>query len=1016
MTPEHHQPPALPAAVDRAPGSPTMQQAILRLQEFWAGRGALVMQPFNTEVGAGTANPATSLRVLGPEPWQVAYVEPSVRPDDARYGENPNRLQTHTQYQVILKPAPDNPQEIYLESLEALGIDTRAHDIRFIEDNWASPALGAWGLGWEVWLDGLEITQFTYFQQAGGIVLDPIAVEITYGLERILMALENVRHFSQIHYNDTVTYGEVFAQSEYEMSRYYLDDADVELGHRLFQLYADEAQRMLDRKLPVPAYSYVLKCSHTFNVLDARGAISTTERARSFGLMRRLTRSVSELWVARREELGFPLGQWSPPAPATAAPLPDVSGTQPLLIEIGVEELPHVDVRRATESVRAAVEEQLAASTLEHGAVTVRATPRRIVVTVDDVAESEADTTHTVRGPRASAAYGEDGEPSKALLGFLRGQGKTPEDVTRVDVDGVDYVAVERFVPGRTSPSIVAGLADAAVRSLHAERNMRWGDPELSYSRPVRWLVVLLGTTHVPVAVSTLVSGTATRVLRSAAEPVLEVTDARTFTGLLAGAGIVLDRAERRERIVAAATELAASVGGRVDLDGESDLVDEVTDIVEDPRPILGSFEERFLDLPPQVLRTVMRKHQRYLPVVGADGAMLPHFITFANGPHDTPLVRAGNESVIRARYEDAAFFWRADLEVSPEELRSRLGALTFEERLGSFDDRVNRITDLARTFTAAYALDEKDAETVRRAASLGKFDLASQMVVELSSLAGTMAQEYAVRAGESAAVAQALAEMEMPRSSASGEPLSVPGAVLSLADRFDLLTSMYAVGSVPSGTSDPFGVRRTALGLVRVLRAFPALSAVSVRDGIRAAAERLAEQGIEASPAVQEQAVDFVRQRYEQQLIEAGHPHAVVRAVLPAADRPARADELIAVLTDAVQDEQARSIIAALQRSMRILPAGFTGGPAVGVLPDSAEPAERELASVVTRIEEAMAGHEGDVARLLSVAGALPAAAECFFDEIRVMHDDRDVREARLGLLARVAGLSGREVDWLAL
>ncbi|EWT02588.1 glycyl-tRNA synthetase subunit beta [Intrasporangium oryzae NRRL B-24470] len=992
-----------------------MQEAILRLQEFWASRGALVMQPFNTEVGAGTANPATSLRVLGPEPWQVAYVEPSVRPDDARYGENPNRLQTHTQYQVILKPAPENPQEVYLESLEALGIDTRAHDIRFIEDNWASPALGAWGLGWEVWLDGLEITQFTYFQQAGGIVLDPVAVEITYGLERIVMALENVRHFSQIQYNDDVTYGDVFAQAEYEMSRYYLDDADVELNHRLFQLYADEAQRMLDRKLPVPAYSYVLKCSHTFNVLDARGAISTTERARSFALMRRLTRAVSELWVARREELGFPLGEWTPPAPASAGPLPEVSGTQPLLIEIGVEELPHVDVRRATESVRAAVEEHLAATTLGHGAVSVKATPRRIVVTVEDVAESEADTTQTVRGPRASAAYGEDGEPSKALLGFLRGQGKTPEDVRRVDVDGVEYVAVERFVPGRTSPSIVAALADAAVRSLHAERNMRWGDPELSYSRPVRWLLVLLGTTHVPVAVSALVSGTSTRVLRTADQPVIEVSDARGFGELLARAGIVLDRDARLTRIVVAATELAASVGGIVDIAGESDLVDEITDIVEDPRAILGSFEERFLDLPPQVLRTVMRKHQRYLPVVGPDGRMLPHFITFANGPHDDDLVRAGNEAVIRARYEDASFFWRADLEVSPEEFRSRLGALTFEERLGSFDDRVNRIADLAETFSAAYDLDEKDAQTVRRAASLGKFDLASQMVVELSSLAGTMAQEYAARAGESSAVAQALAEMEMPRSSTSAEPISIPGAVLSLADRFDLLTSMYAVGSVPSGTSDPFGVRRTALGLVRVLRAFPMLSVVSVRDGIRAAAERLAEQGIETSAEAQEQAADFVLQRYELQLIEAGRPHAVVRAVLPAADRPARADELVDVLVDALQDEQARSIVAALQRSMRILPDGVDAAAGLE-LPETAEPAERELAGVVARIEAAMAGHQGDVARLFAVGGALPEAAERYFDEIRVMHDDPQVKASRLGLLARVAALGGHEVDWLAL
>ncbi len=253
----------------------TMQDALARLDGYWTGRGCLRVQPMNTEVGAGTLNPATFLRVLGPEPWRVAYVEPSVRPDDARYGENPNRIQCHTQYQVVLKPEPGDAQQLYLGSLEALGIDIRAHDVRFVEDNWASPALGAWGLGWEVWLDGLEITQFTYFQQAGGVDLDPVSVEITYGVERILMALQGVRHFKDIGYAPGVSYGEVFGQAEYEMSRYYLDDADVTANRALLETYAAEAQRMIDVGLPVPAYSFVLKCSHAFNVLDARGAVST---------------------------------------------------------------------------------------------------------------------------------------------------------------------------------------------------------------------------------------------------------------------------------------------------------------------------------------------------------------------------------------------------------------------------------------------------------------------------------------------------------------------------------------------------------------------------------------------------------------------------------------------------------------------------------------------------------------------------------------------------------------------
>jgi glycyl-tRNA synthetase len=999
-----------------------MQEVILRLQAFWAERGVLLQQPFNTEVGAGTANPATALRVLGPEPWNVAYVEPSVRPDDSRYGENPNRLQTHTQYQVILKPEPRDPQEVYLASLEAIGIDVRAHDIRFVEDNWTSPALGAWGLGWEVWMDGMEITQFTYFQQAGGLPLDPVAVELTYGLERIVMSLQAVSHFRDIRFadgpNGSVTYGEIYGQSEYEMSRYYLDEADIGLNRQLFEFYAEEAQKMLDQHLPVPAYSYILKCSHAFNVLDARGAVSTTERTRSFGLMRRLALAVSELWVARREELGFPLGTVAPilapvlPAQAT------VEALSTLLVEIGVEELPHAEVRKATEAVRDMLAAQLGSTGLATGELVVKATPRRIVATVAGVPPVEPDSTRVVRGPRASAAYDAEGQPTKALEGFLRGKGASPGQVVRITVGEHEYVAVQQHVPGRRATEIVPGIVGQVVRGLRADKNMRWSDPELSFARPIRWLTVFLGDAPVPVGVSTLASGTTTRVRRTAGKAVIEVASADGFEELLASHGIILDRAERRARVVAGARELAVTAGGIVDVDSESELIDEITDITEDPYPILGSFEERFLELPAPVLTTVMRKHQRYLPVVGQDGTLLPHFVTFANGPCDVDAVRAGNESVIRARYEDAAFFWNADLKVTPAEFRSRLDQLLFEDTLGSFDDRVARIADVADTFAAVAGLSEGDAATVRRTASLGKFDMASQMVIEFSGLAGTMAKEYATRAGEPAEVALALAEMEMPRSSASAAPTTLPGAVLSLADRFDLLTSMYVIGAIPTGSADLYGVRRTALGIVRVLRDFPALSAVTVSTGIAAAAGRLARQGVAADPLMIGRAADFVRQRYELQLLEQGKSHRLVRAVLPAADCPSHADALLAILTERLPDgaetDPGAAMVKAVQRVIRILPPGEP--EAVSELSHLTEPAEIALAGVVARIEKAMSGRDSDLAHLFAVSTALPDAVEEFFGAIRVLDADPAVRASRLALLRRIVAIADPEVDWTAL
>ncbi|MGB9593733.1 MAG: glycine--tRNA ligase subunit alpha, partial [Anaerolineae bacterium] len=290
----------------------SFQEVIMRLERFWADKGCLIWQPYNVQVGAGTMNPATVLRVLGPEPWNVAYVEPSVRPDDGRYGENPNRWSQYYQYQVILKPDPGNPQELYLESLEALGIDLRRHDVRFVEDNWQQPALGAWGLGWEVWLDGLEITQFTYFQQAGGFVLDPVAVEITYGLERIVMFLQGVKSFVDIDWGAGRTYGDVLLQQEIEHCTYNFDRASVPRLQELFRLYEAEARNALEARLVIPAHDYVLKCSHTFNVLDARGAIGVTERAHYFARMRDLARAVAEAYVAQREEMGHPWGVLKP--------------------------------------------------------------------------------------------------------------------------------------------------------------------------------------------------------------------------------------------------------------------------------------------------------------------------------------------------------------------------------------------------------------------------------------------------------------------------------------------------------------------------------------------------------------------------------------------------------------------------------------------------------------------------------------------------------------------------------
>ncbi len=289
----------------------TFQELILRLQQYWAEQGCVLLQPYDMEVGAGTFHPATFLRAIGPEPWSAAYVQPSRRPTDGRYGENPNRLQHYYQFQVVLKPSPSNIQELYLDSLKMLGLDTSIHDIRFVEDNWESPTLGAWGLGWEIWLNGMEVTQFTYFQQVGGLECRPVTGEITYGLERIAMYLQGVSSVYDLVWADgpmgKVTYGDVFHQNEVEMSTYNFEHADVDSLFTTFDTCERESQRMIEAGLPLPAYELVLKASHTFNMLDARKAISVTERQRFILRVRTLARAVAQAYYDRRESLGFPM-------------------------------------------------------------------------------------------------------------------------------------------------------------------------------------------------------------------------------------------------------------------------------------------------------------------------------------------------------------------------------------------------------------------------------------------------------------------------------------------------------------------------------------------------------------------------------------------------------------------------------------------------------------------------------------------------------------------------------------
>jgi glycyl-tRNA synthetase len=990
----------------------TMQDALLALTRYWTEHGCMTVQPMNTEVGAGTLNPATALRVLGPEPWRVAYVEPSVRPDDSRYGDNPNRLQTHTQFQVVMKPEPGDPQELYLGSLKALGIDIAAHDVRFVEDNWASPALGAWGLGWEVWLDGLEITQFTYFQQSGGIVLDPVSVEITYGIERIIMALQQVNHFKDITYAPGISYGEAFGQAEYEMSRYYLDEADVTAHRGMFEVYATQAARLVEARLPIPAHTYVLKCSQTFNVLDSRGAISTTERAQAFARMRKLAHSVAELWVQRRAELGYPLGTPAPPA-ATPAPQLDTltapESARTLAFEIGVEELPATEVTRAADAVHTALAGKLASTRLVHGTITVHAAPRRILALVDDIAPRETDDEQTVRGPRLSAAYDADGKATTAARGFARGQGIDVSQLQRLSVSGGDYVGYVKHVTGRTAGQVLAEVLPEVITELRADKNMRWRVPGLSYSRPIRWIAALLGDQVLPFTVAGMTAGRTTWVQRTATEPHVTISTADQYAGTLRAHHVEPDAAVRRDQIITQASTLAAQVGGHIDFEAESALTDEVTNLVEHPVAILGSFDGKYLELPAAILTTVMKTHQRYFPVHDHTAQLMPIFVAVANGACDHDTVRTGNEAVLSARYEDATFFYRNDLKIPLAEMKERLNRITFETRLGSLAERAQRIHATATGLADRIQLTGQDRATVCRAGELAKFDLGSELVVELSSLAGTMATEYARHAGEPAAVADALYAMELPRHGGDELPATIPGALLALADRFDLLAGLFAIGSEPTGSSDPFGLRRAALGVLNILLGPPQLAGLTIRGSLQLAASQ---QPVPTSDDLADRVLDFIARRFEQLMLEAGHAAASIRAVAPLIDSPARAHRTLEQLAELLPTNQFTEVHTAIQRVRRIVPEQAEKH----FDPDLFEsPAEQVLAQALHDTSTAL-GDDIDLQRFITESGRLVGPIGAFFGDVLVMADDPAIRRNRLGLLASIYELAANRLDWREL
>ncbi|HKP95047.1 MAG TPA: glycine--tRNA ligase subunit beta [Fibrobacteria bacterium] len=806
------------------------QDLVLTLQKYWSSRGCLLAQPYDVEKGAATFNPATFLRSLGPEPFDAAFIEPCRRPKDGRYGENPNRGQHYYQFQVVLKPSPLDILDLYIGSLKEIGIKPEEHDIRFVHDDWESPTLGAWGLGWEVWLDGMEITQFTYFQQVGGFDLSPIMGEITYGLERICMYLQKKNNMFELMYDGRFTYGDIYHQNEVQFSRHNFELADVDAQLGLFNAYEAECRRMCEAAVPAPALDYCLKASHAFNLLDARGAISVNERQGYILRVRTLAKAVAEAWMKKREELGHPLLARALPVPAPAAAAAAAgaaaSGTpaerEPLLVELGVEEMPARVFGPLLRDLPALLNKHLEPTQLQAEDVKVFVTPRRVAISIGSILTRQPDLKLELKGPPAHLAKDAQGNWTKAALAFATKAGLEPSKLEFRTLGGGEYLHARSQKKGRSALDILSELFPKVFAEIHWYKTMRWGDGKVApFVRPVIWLAALLGDRVIPMSFAGIASGNQSRGHRFLHNRGVPVPAAREgYLAALREAKVFADQEERKALVRKLTEETAAKAG--LSWRKDEELLETVTFLLEYAVPVLGGFEERLLEVPEEVLVSEMREHQKYFAMEKSDGRLANAFITLSNMQcADFNLVREGNERVLRARFSDAEFFLKEDRLRTLESRGKDLEKVTFTADLGpegTLAKKVARAEKLTAHIGRILELDAARLEKAVKVARLAKCDLTTNMVGEFPELQGIMGRYYAIAEGMDPIVADGIRDQYLPRNADDTFPGGDEAALAGLADRLDTLITMFAIGKAPTGSSDPYALRRACWSSIALI------------------------------------------------------------------------------------------------------------------------------------------------------------------------------------------------------
>jgi len=990
------------------------QDIVSTLSAFWAKHGCIIVSPYDVEKGAGTSNPATLMRSLGPEPFSAAYIEPCRRPTDGRYGTNPNRVQHYFQFQAILKPSPDDIVDIYLDSLKEIGLDSAQHDIRFVHDDWENPTVGAWGLGWEVWLNGMEITQFTYFQQAAGLSLPSITGEITYGIERIAMYLQNVDSIFDIQWNDQLTYGDLFFENEVQWSKYNFESQDSRMWMSHFENFKCEAKRLIDLGLPIPAYDFVLKSSHAFNMLDARGVISVSERASYIGQIRELAKGVADHYLALREKLGFPLLKYAKETPKVeqhlSVPLPKNSN-ETFVFEIRTEELPATFVPIGIDQLSKAFSLFLQKHNLSYTSIKCVGAPRRLAIIIEDLETSKPESTIEKRGPQQSVMWDESGKLTKAGEGFLRSVGLAPcskeasaPELSIQSVNGNDYVFATVQTPAINTAQLLHEHLPRLVHSLEFPKMMRWGNYTTAFARPIRSLLALLGPDVVPVTLEYVCSDRYTKGHRQLCPENIELSHAKEYETRLEKSYVLVDPKRRKERLLEQVEHIESSLN--LQAVQKEKVFAQLVHLSEWPEAVHVSFDSALLDAPKEVLISEMVEHQKYLPLVNSHGELTNHFIIVAdNTPSE--YIKKGNVKVLSARLADGSFLWKEDIKTSLYDLRDKLHTIVYQRALGSVWQKTERLCSLSKALHSLYP--SADLTELAEAAKLSKTDLASQVVGEFPDLQGRIGALLAKEQGLSDAIADAIEQHWLPKQEEGALASTPEGILLSLSDKIDSLAGFFAVGLQPSSSSDPYALRRQAIGLIRTLISHTIH--MPLRESF---AHALSLFDLSLSTEQQEKIIEdligFISKRAISLFADSGSKEAC-EAVLDRQDNDIYDALLRLQAIEAYPKEELASFLEVLKRCYGQADLCSSTDIDVALLESSCE---KELFDAIRSAKQEISQYAQRHlwTQVLESLTRLRNPINELFEQVKVLADDPAVRNNRLALLAAVIELCALFAD----